>query len=205
MGSSAGGGRCQPRGHNRDPGQRESPEPSDGGGAAGVGGELQQERPVGNTCASYTGRPGALASPGDSEPQTHLSHPPPALGSSVSGGPQALSAASPIGPQARPPMGPPLPPGPHQPLHLVCQPAALPGGKGTRGGVRPGRKEGKRAMSGVAEARPASLGPGPGARPGLRGRAGQGRVGNTSGPPGWKRPAHLVGAGAQAPARGTGP
>lgn len=47
----------------------------------------------------------------------------------LQGAPQALRAASPIGPQARPPMEGPLPPGPNQPLHLVCQPAALPGGK----------------------------------------------------------------------------
>lgn len=66
----------------------------------------------------------------------------PALGElQLWGAPQALGAASPIGPQAQPPMGAPLPPGPHQPLHLVCQPAALPGGKRAQEGVRPGRKE----------------------------------------------------------------
>ena len=37
----------------------------------------------------------------------------------------------------------PLPPGPHQPLHLVCQPAALPGGKRAQEGVRPGSEEGQ--------------------------------------------------------------
>lgn len=55
--------------------------------------------------------------------------------------PQALGAASPISPQAWHPMEAPLPPGPHQPLHLVCQPAALPGGKRAQERVRTGRKK----------------------------------------------------------------
>lgn len=120
------------------------------------------------------------------------------------GAPQALGAASPIGPQAQPPRGAPLPPGPHQPLHLVCQPAALPGGKRAQDGIRTGRREGAKGVLGMAKARLTFMGPGPELSLGSEARAGaevsrMSSLREVTGLLTWS------GAGAQAPARGIGP
>lgn len=126
----------------------------------------------------------------------------PALGElRLWGAPQALGAASPVGPRAWPPMEAPLPPGPHQPLHLVCQPAALPGGKRAREGVRAQRKRARGSCWGC-EGKP-SRGRGLGlglSWAGVRGQAGarlggprpRGRRGHSLGPGQGSRLQHAV-------------
>lgn len=205
MGGSAGGREVPAERDAAGTQGRESPEPSDG--AERGGGKLQQERPVGDTCTSHTGRPGHWRAPGGrGGPQTHLSHPPPCpQGAPSLRGPPGSPCCQPHRPPGAAPRGGPPPAGAAS-ASSPCLPASCPswGQEGTRGGVRPGRKEDKRAMSGVAEARPTLTQAWTRARPGLRGQ-GRGKVGKTSSPPGWRGPLTWSGAGAQAPARDTGP
>lgn len=199
MGGSAGGREVPAERDTAGTQGRESPEPSDGGRAA-VGGGGAAGKASREHMRKPHRRPGVLASPwGQRGPRPTCPIRLPALGElRLWGAPQALSAASPIGPQARPPVGAPLPPGPHQPLHLVCQPAALPGGKRAQeaGSGQGGRRTRGPCRGWQRPGRP-SLGPGPGLGQGSEGRAGQGRGREHLRPARVKRPAHLV--------RGRGP
>lgn len=190
------GGRCQPRGTQQGPRAE-----SHWNHLMGRGGELQQERPVGDTRTNHTGRPGALASPwGRRAPQTHLSHPPPCpQGAPSLGGPSGSRCCQPHQPPGAAPHGGPPPAGAAS-ASSPCLPASCPswGQEGTRGGSGQGRRRTRRPCRGWQRPGQPSLGPGP------RGQD-RGEVGKTSGPPGWRGPLTWSGAGAQAPARGIGP
>lgn len=171
------GGRCQPRGTQQGPRAESHQNHLMGGGRRGGGGGAA----AGKASREHMRKPhrktrGTGKPLGTAGPQTHLSHPPPCpRGAPSLGGPPGSQCCQPHRPPGAAPHGGPPPAGAAS-ASSPCLPASCPswGQEGTRGGVRPGRKEGKRAMSGVAEARPTLTWAWTRARPGLRG---QGRAG----------------------------
>lgn len=166
------GGRCQPRGTQQGPraeSHRNHLMRGRGGREAAAGKPSGGHVHKPHRKTRGTGEPlGAGRPPDPPVPSASLPS-----GSSVSEGPPRLSVLPAPSAPRRGPMGAPLPPGPHQPLHLVCQPAALPGGKRAQeaGSGQGGRRTRGPCWGSQRPGQP-SLGPGPGLGQGSEGRAG---------------------------------